>query len=66
MFRHSHTIFRELIIRTCQSYTLLKRSIMVHRCMIKIGGDMAAYISNVLVDVCMSHSVNVEITCDCV
>ena len=28
---------------------------MVHQCMIKIGGDMATYIGNVLVDVCMSH-----------
>jgi hypothetical protein len=28
---------------------------MVHRCMIKIGCDVAAYISSVLVDVCMLH-----------
>jgi len=35
MFRYSHTIFRALIIRACQSYTLLKWSIMVHRCMVK-------------------------------
>jgi len=26
---------------------------MVHRCMIKIGGDVAAYISSVLTDVCV-------------
>jgi len=26
---------------------------MLHRCMIKIGGDVAAYISSVLVDVCV-------------
>ena len=64
MCQCSHTIFRELIIHTCQSYTLLKQSIMVHRCMIKIIGDVAAYINNVLVDVCMSHNMNVKITCD--
>jgi len=66
MFWRSHTIFRELIIRTCQSYTLLKQTIMLHWCMIKISGDVAAYIINVLVDVCMSHNMNVKITCDCV
>jgi hypothetical protein len=35
MFRCSHAIFRELIIRACQSYTMLKWSIMVQQCMIK-------------------------------
>jgi hypothetical protein len=28
---------------------------MVHRCVIKIGSDVAAHIGSVLVDVCMSH-----------
>jgi hypothetical protein len=32
MFLCSHTIFRELIIRACLSYTLLKWSVMVHQC----------------------------------
>jgi hypothetical protein len=35
MFRCSHTIFRELIICACESYTLLEQSITVHQCMIK-------------------------------
>jgi len=35
MFRYSHTIFRELIICACYSYTLLKQSIMVRRRVIK-------------------------------
>jgi len=32
MFQYSHTIFRELVIRACQSYTLLKSSTMAHQC----------------------------------
>ena len=33
MFQFNHTIFRELIIRACQSYTVLKQSFIVHQCM---------------------------------
>jgi hypothetical protein len=60
MFRCSHTIFRELIYPCLLKLHFVKILIYVASVYDSIGGDVAAYISSVLVGVCMLHCSGVD------
>ena len=59
MFRCSHTIFRELIYPCLLKLRFVKIVVYVASLYDSIGGDVTAYISSVLVGVCMSYCLGV-------
>jgi len=60
MFRCSHTIFRELIYPCLLKLHFVKIISYGSSVYDSIGGDVAAYISSVLVGACLLHCLGVD------